>query len=292
MASTKDLRKRITSVRNTQQITKAMKMVAAAKLRRAQEAVVNLRPYAQQLSTIVSGLTKSPDLTSKHLLLKSARTEVAERMLLIVVTSDRGLCGGFNTSVLRAAQQYGRTNARKYKRFEFGFVGKKGYEFFKNKTTIPGRYYQNFFLGLKFSKSQGLAEELVKAYLEGEYDEIKFIYNEFKSAISQKVVIESLLPIRVDAVEGVEKDSTTIFEPNPDQIIERLLPKHFAVQVHRILLESLASEHGARMAAMENATKNAGEMIYKLALQYNKSRQASITKELLEIVSGSEAQKN
>ncbi len=290
MASTKDLRKRITSVRNTQQITKAMKMVSAAKLRRAQDAILSLRPYANHIRNVVSRLSATEGVS--HQLLDASKAEQAEKVLLIVVSSDRGLCGGFNGNVTRAAHRYVRTNAHKYKKFEIGFIGKKGYEFFKGKSVHNGRYYQNFFTGLRFPKSQTLAEELIAQYMAGEFDAIKFIYNEFKSAISQKVVVETFLPVSVEAEVSADelKSLMALHEPSTKEILEKILPKHFATQVHRILLESLASEHGARMSAMENASKNAGEMLYKLSLEYNKSRQASITKELLEITSGAEAQ--
>lgn len=290
MASAKDLRKRISSVKNTQQITRAMKMVSAAKLRRAQENILALRPYAQEVGSVISSLAKSTEGESVHPLLSPRDVSEHKSVLVILVTSDRGLCGAFNASVIKAAQRYIRTHAHKYKKFDMAFIGKKGYEFFK--VRKPGKYYSNFFTGLKFSKANSFSEELIKLYLDGEYDEIKFIYNEFKSAISQKVNVETFLPIRAPESAAAGADSHfTIYEPPMVEILDKLLPKHFAVQAYRILLESLASEHGARMAAMENATKNAGEMIRKITLLYNKTRQAGITKELLEIVSGTEAQK-
>jgi F-type H+-transporting ATPase subunit gamma len=173
-------------------------------------------------------------------------------------------------------------------------VGRKGYEYFKTKTPSMGRYYQNFFSGLRFAKSQSMAEELIAQYTAGEYDQICFVYNQFETAISQKVTVERFLPVRIEGAdtETSGDDNPVIYEPGQQEILDRLLPKHFATQIHRILLDSLASEHGARMSAMENATKNAGEMMFALSLEYNKTRQAGITKELLEIVSGSEAQKN
>lgn len=289
MASAKDLRKRISTVKNTQQITKAMKMVSAAKLRRAQDNIYALRPYAHEVNGVIASLARAGGTDFTHPLLTPRDETEHTSVLVVVVTSDRGLCGAFNANVIKAAQRYVRTHAHKYKKFDLAFIGKKGYEFFKNKR--PGKYYANFFTGLKFTKSQVLAQELIQAHLNGEYDEIKFIYNEFKSAISQKVNVETFLPIRApEEAAGVET-TLTIYEPAATEILETLLPKHFAVQAHRVLLESLASEHGARMAAMESATKNAGEMIKKITLLYNKTRQAGITKELLEIVSGTEAQK-
>ena len=289
MASAKDLRKRISSVKNTQQITKAMKMVSAAKLRRAQENVVALRPYAHEVNSVIVGLSRSGGTDFTHPLLTPKPANEIEKILVIVVTSDRGLCGAFNGNVIKAAQRFMRTNAHKYKKFDMAYIGKKGFEYFKTRKT--GKYYVSLFTGLKFSRANELAQELIDLYLTGEYDEIKFIYNEFKSAISQKVNVETLLPIRAPDEGAGAEHALTIYEPDSGEILDKLLPKHFAAQVYRMLLESLASEHGARMTAMENATKNAGEMIRKITLLYNKTRQAGITKELLEIISGTEASK-
>lgn len=292
MASTKDLRKRIVSVKNTQQITKAMKMVSAAKLKRAQDAIVGLRPYAQSFTSLVHRLhkTQAHDNKQLHPLLKARLHEdEPSSLLLIVITSDRGLCGAFNTNVIKTVQRYLRTHAHKYEKLDLLFIGKKGFEFFKNKKT--GKYFEHFFQGLKYKKAENFSQHLIQLYLSKEYDEIKFVYNEFKSAISQKVNVESFLPLRFS--DNLEKANLeyTIYEPEISSIVDFALPKYFGTQVYRILLDSLASEHGARMAAMENATKNAGEMIRKITLLYNKTRQAGITKELLEIVSGTEAQK-
>jgi F-type H+-transporting ATPase subunit gamma len=289
MANAKDLRKRIASVKNTQQITKAMKMVSAAKLRKAQEAIVALRPFARELNGVIATLATATGGEITHPLLEARDVSEHKSVLLVVVASDRGLCGGFNSSVFKAAQRYMRSNAHKYKKFDMAYIGKKGFEFFKSRK--PGKYYVNFFPGLRYAKAKVLADELIQSFLSGEYDEIKFVYNEFKSAISQKVNVETLLPLRAPDPAAAGATLMTIYEPAPQEILEKLLPRHFAVQVYRILLESLASEHGARMAAMENATRNAGEMIRKITLLYNKTRQAGITKELLEIVSGTEAQK-
>lgn len=296
MASAKDLRKRIGSVKNTQQITRAMKMVSAAKLRRAQEAIVSLRPYANEVSNVVNTLAKnasdsvgSGDRLNSPLLVIDETP--ATKVLVVIVSSDRGLCGAFNANVIKAAQRFLRSQSHKYQVVDFAFIGRKAYEFFKNKKT--GRHYPGLLQAMTFAKAQQFSDELIERYLQGEYDEIKFIYNEFRSAISQKVTVEAFLPLRplADAAPSAES-KLTLYEPSPQEILERILPKHFATQVLRILFDSIASEHGARMSSMENATKNAGEMIRKLTLQYNKTRQAGITKELLEIVSGSEAQNN
>ena len=288
MASAKDLRKRIQSVKNTQQITKAMKMVSAAKLRRAQNNILALRPYAHEVSSVITGLVRAGSELSHPLLTPRDQPEV-QNILTVLVTSDRGLCGAFNGNVIKAGQRLLRTEAGKYKKYDFAFIGKKGYEFFKLRK--PGKYHLGFFTGLTFEKSSGLSRELIELYLSGEYDEIRFIYNEFKSAILQKMTMETLLPIRAQEGTPVAETALTIYEPTAPEILDALLPKHFAVQVHKMLLESLAGEHGARMAAMENATKNANEMIRKITLLYNKTRQAGITKELLEIISGTEAAK-
>lgn len=292
MASAKDLRKRISSIRNTQQITRAMKMVSAAKLRRAQEGIVTLRPYAGEVSSVISGLLRTAGQELNHpLLCERAASEPGEKkVLLVVVTSDRGLCGAFNANIIKAAQRYIRTNGSKYAKLDFAFIGKKGYEFFKSKKS--GKYYVGQFAGLNFKKAQALADEWIELYHRGEYDEIKLLYNEFKSAISQKIVLEGFLPVRIEDAPVSTATVPTLYEPNIVEILDRLVPRYFSIQVLRALRESLAAEHGARMAAMENATKNAGEMIRKLTLVYNKTRQAGITKELLEITSGTEAQKS
>ncbi len=290
MASAKDLRKRIGTVKNTQQITKAMKMVSAAKLRRAQENIMSLRPYAKELQKMILGLTQSLGDVDHPLLNEK---EDVKSCLILLVSSDRGLCGGFNANIIKAAQRYQRTNGHKYKRMDFAYVGKKANDILKDKK--PGKYWPNFFVKLDFKKSQGLAEELIELYKSGEYDEIKIVYNEFKSVISQKINVEQFLPVKEglsdESGQSASDSTSTIYEPNAKDILNQLLPKHFSIQIHRVLLESLASEYAARMTAMENATKNAGEMIKKLSLIYNKTRQAGITKELLEIVSGAESLK-
>lgn len=298
MASSKDLRKRISSVKNTQAITRAMKMVSAAKLRRAQENIVRLRPYAFELGKVLMTLAKSNGAELSHPLLNPREVElgVQKAVLVVVISSDRGLCGAFNGNIIKSTARFLRESSKNYKKIDLAFIGKKGFEYFRNRK--PGKYHQGFYDGLNFGKAKDLATELIQVYLNGEYDEIKIIYNEFKSALSQKVNVEAFLPVPSNpSIKGdgdvgtVSTSKPTIFEPNANTILEQLLPRHFATQIYRALLESLASEHGARMAAMENATRNAGEMIRKLTLVYNKTRQAGITKELLEITAGSEAQK-
>ncbi len=298
MASTKDLKKRIGTVKNTQQTTRAMKMVSAAKLRRAAEAIQNQRPYAkavfdliQEMSALASG-TGKVNAESYPILRRKTHGE-ARKILLVVVTSDRGLCGGFNSNVLKAAQRW-MLNIRgdQTATVELAFVGRKGHEYFRNKQFKVAGYYPEVGGKVTFAKAKKLADALVARFLSEEFDEIKFIYNEFKNAALQKTVTDDFLPLgAVETDQSVEVKANYIVKPSVEEVLEELLQKNFAIQAFRILLESQAGEHGARMSAMENATKNAGEMIRKLTLQYNKQRQAGITKELLEIISGSESQK-
>ncbi len=305
MPSTKDLKKRITSVKNTQQTTRAMKMVSAAKLRRAQEAIVNERPYAKragelihQVLSIASGDEKATaGLSKSPLIRKEGEAGVGKKkVLLVLVSSDRGLCGGFNSSIIKAAQRWDQGNRDRYASVAFGFVGRKAYDYFKTRKSALGPYYSELGGKVSFEKAKKLVDSLIEHYLSGEADEVKFIYNEFKNAATQRVVVEDFLPLQPDAVEGAPaataESVSYILKPSYRDVLEQLLDRHFAIQAFRVLLESQASEHGARMSAMENATKNAGEMIRKLTLQYNKQRQAGITKELLEIIAGSESQKD
>jgi F-type H+-transporting ATPase subunit gamma len=301
MASIKDLKKRIGTVRNTQQTTRAMKMVSAAKLRRAQEAITNQRPYARRIGELIKllgamtvGEVDSP-LVRRELVGGSGK-----KVLLVLVTSDRGLCGGFNSNVIKAAQRWIVANGSGYESVKLGFVGKRGFDFFKTRNFAKGPYFEQAGGKVSFEKAKQLASELVKAYESGEYDEVKFIFNEFKNAVTQTVMVEGFLPLSQDDLgEGKKSEPTPadavadfIVKPSPREVLESLLHQNFPIQAFRVLLESQASEHGARMSAMENATKNAGEMIRKLSIQHNKQRQAGITTQLLEIISGSESQKS
>ena len=289
MASGKDLKRRITSVKSTQQITKAMKMVAASRLRRAQDAIVQARPYAKGIQEVVSGLCTAEGFREFHPAL--AKREV-KRVNVVLLTSDRGLCGGFNSGLIKRAEAMYREEAKKYEKFTFTCIGKRGYEYLSNKKIPVGHYHLDFFKGLSAARASAEADNLVASFVSGEFDEIRIIYAEFKSAISQIVTTQKLLPF--DADELSQKQSGIadfIYEPNRERLLDELIPRYIRTHFYKALLESLASEHGARMAAMDNATKNAGEMIRKLTLEYNKIRQAGITKELLEIVSGAEALK-
>lgn len=293
MPSLKDIRSRIGSVKNTQQITRAMKMVSAAKLRRAQEQIVNMRPYSHKILAVISDIAKTG--RASHPLLE--RHGETKNVLLVVITSDRGLCGGFNNAVNRYTTQYLKENKSKYEKLDVIFIGKKAADFFKRRNVSTKAAHTNMAREISFQYAEELSKTCMQAFLEGGYDEIRFIYNEFKSAISQVLKAETLLPVDLsntsfagqEELPGANFSEDLIFEPAPEMIIEELLKQHFAVQVFRVLSESVAAEHAARMTAMENATKNAKEMIDSLTLTYNKLRQAAITRELIEICSGAEA---
>jgi F-type H+-transporting ATPase subunit gamma len=301
MPSIKDLKKRIGTVKNTQQTTRAMKMVSAAKLRRAQEAIQNQRPYARRIGELIKLMSAlNQGAVNSPLVRKEQAEGYKGKLLFVILTSDRGLCGGFNSNVIKMTQRWLAANAANYQSITLGFVGKRGYDFFKSRPVTKGPYFAELGGKVSFDKAKTLSSSLVESFLSGEYDEVKIVYNEFKNAVTQKVVVESFLPLSQDDFgEGAQSEPSAedelkdfLVRPNPAEVLNHLLKTNFPIQAFRILLESQASEHGARMSAMENATKNAGEMIRKLSLQYNKQRQAAITKELLEIISGSESQKS
>lgn len=289
MPSLKDIRIRISSVQNTQQITRAMKMVSAAKLRRAQTAIVNMRPYAKNLLKVIADIAHSQRVV--HPLL-TARGE-PKKVLLVVLTSDRGLCGGFNSNINRFAEKYYNEKRSSLEVMDFIFIGRKAVDYFKRRGIEPLDTILNLARENSYSLASGIAESLIEYFLKGQYDEIRLVYNEFKSAISQNVTVETLLPVNISDSHFVTSEERfspdMIFEPEPEVIIDDLLKRHFSIQVFRCMSESVAAEHGARMNSMENATKNASEMIRNLTLTYNKLRQASITTELIEITSGAEA---
>lgn len=286
MANTKDLRNRISSVKNTQQITKAMKMVSAAKLRRAQHAITNARPYALRLRSVISKIAQGKGLEHRFF----RKVEKPESVLFVVLTSDRGLCGSFNSSIIRFADRFYKENKHVYKTADFFFIGRRAAEFFKRREIEAVDVVVNLAKDIKYEMAQDLASRILEWFGTGRYDEVQIIYNEFKSAISQKVTCEKLLPLNSsEADETLDLNGDLLFEPTADEILDQLLEKHFSIQIYRCMQESIASEHGARMNAMENATKNAGEMIRVLTLSLNKIRQAAITTELIEITSGAEA---
>ena len=285
MATLQDIRRRIRSVQSTQKITRAMKFVAAAKLRRAQERIVEARPYAIKMAELVQVLGRGLG-EDKHPLL--ARRE-AVRPLYVVVTADKGLCGAFNSNVIRRALDLLR--GRPADAMALVAVGRKSRDFFRRRPW-PVRVERVGLLDrLTFEQARELAQELIQAFLAAEVDEVWLVFNEFRSVAVQKVVVERLLPIEPPSAEeaGEGPGVVYLYEPDPATILGALLPRHVEVQVYRALLESAAGEHGARMTAMEAATKNADEMIGQLTMQYNKARQERITKELLDIVGGAEA---
>lgn len=292
MPSLKDIRARIDSTKNTQQITRAMKMTSAAKLRRAQHNIVNLRPYANTILSVIADVASTQKVS--HPLL--SRTLEPKKVLLVVLTSDRGLCGAFNTNVNRYAERYYREHKGNYAKIDFLLVGRKAQEYFRRRQLIPIDTILNLAKDISFELATKVSERLMNDYRHGDYDEIRIIHNEFKSAIQQNVVCETLLPINIQEAATLTRGAAgfppdMIFEPAPEEMIDSLIDQHFNVQVYRCMCESVAAEHGARMTAMENATKNAGEMINQLTLNYNKLRQAAITTELIEITSGAEALK-
>jgi F-type H+-transporting ATPase subunit gamma len=288
--SLRDTRNRITSVKSTRQITKAMKMVAAAKLRRAQDAILKTRPYAQLLDQALSRVAAraAADGALTHPLLAArAQPKAAE---VIVITSDRGLAGGFNSNISRRVQRFLTEEGERFQRNALATIGRKGRDFFRARRVEIRKDYPGVHAGLDFQKADAIAREYTERFLSGEVDAVYLAYNEFKSAISQKPVVVQLLPIDTGTLDAAASIDFK-YEPSRDALLAELLPRHISMQIWRALLESAASEHGARMSAMESATKNAEEMIAALTLQYNRARQAYVTKELMEIVSGAEALK-
>jgi F-type H+-transporting ATPase subunit gamma len=291
MASIKDLKKRIGTVKNTQQTTKAMKMVSTAKLRRAQEAVRAHRPYAREIQSLIQVAAAAAGEAAVKSRLLSPPQGDEKAVLLVVVTSDRGLCGGFNGNAIRAAQRWVEANGQNYKTVDLGCVGKRALDFFRGRGRTIGYRLPEFGGKVTFAVAKKLATELVALFESGKYAEIYFVYNEFKNAGVQTPVAELFLPASAPDKTVAETQPIELIRPSAPEVLDALLKKNFTAQAFRVLLESQAGEHGARMTAMSNATDNAGEMIRLLTLEYNKQRQAGITKELLEIISGSESQK-
>jgi F-type H+-transporting ATPase subunit gamma len=289
--SLRDIRNRIGSVKSTRQITKAMKMVAAAKLRRAQDAVLKTRPYAQLLDQALSRIAAraAAEEVVAHPLLAPREQRTAE---VVVITSDRGLAGGFNSNIARRTQRFLTENADRFDSIGVTTIGRKGRDFFRARKIAVRKDYTGIHADLRYERAEQIASEYTERYLAGEVDAVFLAYNEFKSAISQKPVVVQLLPIETaPSTQAAASGIDFKYEPSREALLADLLPRQIAMQVWRALLESAASEHGARMSAMESATKNAEEMIAALTLQYNRARQAYVTKELMEIVSGAEALK-
>lgn len=293
MASLKEVRNRIVSVNSTQQITKAMKMVSAAKLRKAQEAITQMRPYAQKLTEMISTVSNNTESAKEN---PYTTVKNVEKVLIIAVTSDRGLCGAFNANIGKAttaliSEKY--ASQQENGNVEILTIGKKGSEYLNRRGYNVNDKFTHVYSKISFSAVKEAAEFAMAGFKEGKYDVVELIYNEFKNVATQILRTEQMLPI----VEKKEENQTTtkkvstdyIFEPSEEEIISELIPKALKLQVYKAVLESNASEHGARMTAMDKATDNAGELIKALKLEYNRSRQAAITKEILEIVGGAEA---
>jgi F-type H+-transporting ATPase subunit gamma len=296
MASLRAIRTRIKSVRNTQKITKAMKLVAAAKLRRAQDAVLRTRPYAEALNELLGSLAAARVAADipPHPLMEVR--ENPKRIEVVLLTSDRGLCGGFNSNIIRRAQRFLVEESDKYDVIQFSTIGRRGRDFAKKRGIQTRKDYVGFFGRLRFSMAKQVADDLIVEFRERNLDAVFLLYNQFRSAIAQSITLTQLLPIvappsKERTGEGGFITPEHLYEPSRPALLEHLIPRQLAMQIWRALLESEASEHGARMTAMDSATKNANEMIGRLSLQYNRARQASITKELMEIVSGAEALK-
>ncbi|MCA9596939.1 MAG: ATP synthase F1 subunit gamma [Myxococcales bacterium] len=302
MANLKAIRKRIGTVRSTQKITRAMKMVAGARLNRAQQRILALRPYAVKTGDVLREVTAAANrrmeedeggIDIDHPLL-ARRPE--KRTLLLVVTSDRGLCGAFNTNILRAAERLWRERKADGQEVQIATIGRKGRDYFRRRNAPIFHVFSDVWDRLDLEQARNVARTVLKPFVDGEVDAIYVVYNEFKSAMTQRVVAEPLFPLRLDEPgdKGEAKvdggyEREFIFEPNKEALMERLVPMYVEISILRALLESMASELGARMTAMDSATKNASEMISKLTLQYNRARQAAITTELMEIIGGAEA---
>lgn len=286
MANLRDIKRRITSVTNTQKITRAMKMVAAAKLRRAQEAIVQSRPYALQMRDMVNNLAARAELDGHPLLRDNSAT--TNKVSFLVITSDRGLCGGFNSSIVNAAMDNIRNDLAD-KDIQLTVVGRKGIELLKRRTDSIAHTYTNVFDGDIYHEASNIVDDVSELFSKGDTEAVYCLFNEFKSAINQKVTLERLLPFEPAPTEGRFAHTDYEYEPSQTHVFDALLSRHMKIQMHRILNESAASEHGARMTAMESATTNAGEMIDRLTLQYNRARQNAITTELIEVISGAEA---
>jgi F-type H+-transporting ATPase subunit gamma len=285
----KEVRNRIKSVQSTQQITKAMKMVSAAKLRRAQDAIIQMRPYAQKLQEMLSNIVSNSD-GGDNLMLAEERP--VEKVLLIVITSDRGLAGAYNSNIVKLAKE---TIAQKYSEQQakgnvtIWNIGKKGFESLTRSGYRTVETYKDIFLSLSFHNVQAAAQAAVKAFEHNQFDAVEIVYSQFKNAASMNFIAEPFLPIPKAAKKEGNKKADFIFEPAKDVLIAELMPKILNTQLYKAVLDANASEHGARMTAMDKATDNAGEILKQLKVSYNRARQAAITTELTEIVSGAAA---
>jgi len=292
MPSLKEVRTRIASVDSTQQITSAMKMVAASKLRRAQAAIVNMRPYAHKLNEILQNVSTSLEQGEDNIF---GEERTLDKVLIIAITSNRGLCGAFNANIIKQTLSLMENDFKelhKAGKVEVMTIGKKATDYFSKKGYRHVGAYDEFYNKLTFETINPLAEELLSKFEKKEYDKIVIVYNQFKNAATQILASEQLLPIVQNEQEAGESNSNYRFEPSKEEILGSLVPAILKVQFYKTLLDSFASEHGARMTAMQAATDNAQELLRDLKLSYNKARQAAITGEILEIVGGAEALKN
>jgi len=283
LATLRDIRRRIGSVKNTKQITRAMKVVAASRLRRSQERIFNARPYADQMLAMLESVAGRLDQQQHPLLARRPERKI----LLVAVTADRGLCGAFNANILRTAQSYVRERGKE--KVLMVAVGRKGRDFFRRRTVEMVAEYVNIFRQLEFSHAKDLAGKIIELYTNESVDAVDFVYNEFKSTMVQNVKVERFLPIEPRVAAEGEFQADYIYEQPPSEILKTLLPRYVEVQVFRALLESQAAEYAARMTAMESATNNADDLIESLRLKLNRARQAGITKEIIEVVSGAQA---
>lgn len=290
MPSLKEVKNRIGSVVSTQQITKAMKMVAAAKLRKSQERIIQMRPFAQKMNSILQNLSSSGSGNDVWY----GKVRDIQKVLVVVISSDRGLCGSFNSSVIKATIKHIQDNyasQSSQNNVTILPLGKKAFEFFtKRKNKVQSEYW-NIFQNLSFDNVSGVAQFLMDSFRKGEFDRIDIIYNQFKNVATQILITEQFLPVLPQATEKRTQEIDYIFQPNQEEILSGLVPKSLKVQLYKAVLDSNASENGARMTAMDKATENAGELLKDLRLTYNRTRQAAITKEILEIVGGAEALK-
>jgi len=287
MIGLKALRHRIASIKSTQQITRAMKMVAAARLRRAQERIIEARPYADKMREVLQSLSLRTDPTAHPLLV---RREM-KRVELLTITTDRGLCGSFNQNVIRRVERFLKEHHTEYAEISLTMVGRKGLDYFRRRQVPISRDYVGQFREIDYQVAATIGKDVVEAYTGEAVDGVFLVYNEFRSPLVQRVVVKDLLPIEPLEVESDYPAVEYIYEPSAEAILSELLPRYVEIQIYRALLESVAGEHGARMTAMGSATENAQEMIEKLTLVYNKARQSAITTEMLEIVGGAEALK-
>jgi len=291
MANLKAIRIRITSVKSTRQITSAMKMVSAAKLRKAQDKIVRLRPYANKLHEILVGLSQSLSETEVDNIY--GRASSPEKVLVVVITSNRGLCGAFNTNVIKEARRVISENySEQYKKGNLKVltIGKKGFDYFRKQKVNMLPEQNNLLHDLTFDHVARVAEQVMSSFATGEFDRVDLIYNQFKNAAVQNLTNEVFLPVESNADDKVKTSNIDyIYEPNQEEIIKELIPKSLKIQFYKAVLDSFVAEHGARMTAMHKATDNATSMIRDLTLLYNKARQATITNQILEVVSGAEA---